>query len=96
MRKLTFFSYIGGKSLLADVIIKLIPEHTIYVEPFGGSAKVLLNKPPSKIEVYNDADLMNQSLIKALRSKLITPEDALKTSPDSEELKRLMATLGVR
>jgi twitching motility protein PilT len=39
---------------------------------------------------------MNQSLIKALRNKLITPEDALKVSPDPEELKRLMVTLGVR
>ncbi|WP_299226087.1 type IV pilus twitching motility protein PilT [Sulfurihydrogenibium sp.] len=39
---------------------------------------------------------MNQSLIKALRSKLITTEDALRVSPDPEELKRLMVTLGVR
>jgi len=39
---------------------------------------------------------MNQSLIKALKNKLITPEDALRASPDPEELKRLMSTLGVR
>jgi len=39
---------------------------------------------------------MNQSLIKALRNKLITPEDALRASPDPEELKRLMGALGVR
>lgn len=41
---------------MLDIILKLIPEHEIYIEPFGGSAKVLINKPPSKIEIYNDLD----------------------------------------
>jgi DNA adenine methylase len=52
--KHSFFPYIGGKFYLASRIISLIPEHDVYVEVFGGSAKVLLNKQPSKIEIYND------------------------------------------
>ncbi len=48
--------YVGGKFYMLDVILKLIPEHEIYIEPFGGSAKVLINKPPSKVEIYNDLD----------------------------------------
>jgi DNA adenine methylase len=37
-------------------ILQLIPPHKIYVEAFGGSGKVLLNKPRSFLEVWNDYD----------------------------------------
>jgi DNA adenine methylase len=53
---LNTFPYIGGKYYMLKIILKLIPEHEIYIEPFGGSAKVLINKPPSKVEIYNDLD----------------------------------------
>ena len=36
--------------------MKLLPSHKIYVEVFGGAANLLLAKPPSKIEVYNDVN----------------------------------------
>ena len=54
--KLVFFPYVGGKFYMLDTILKLIPKHEVYVEVFGGSAKVLLNKPLSDIEIYNDYD----------------------------------------
>jgi DNA adenine methylase len=34
----------------------MLPEHTVYVEVFGGTAAVLLAKPISPVEVYNDID----------------------------------------
>jgi DNA adenine methylase len=37
-------------------ILSLIPPHSVYVEVFGGSGRVLLNKPRSKVEVWNDYD----------------------------------------
>lgn len=49
--------WVGGKARLADWIVPQlrIPANT-YVEPFGGSASILLNRDPAAVEVYNDLD----------------------------------------
>ena len=48
--------YHGAKFRLADWIMQFFPPHDTYVEPFGGSAGILLQKPRSYSEVYNDLD----------------------------------------
>ena len=48
------FGYPGGKTWSAKEIIKHLPYNDIYVEPFGGSAAVMLARHPSKLEVFND------------------------------------------
>lgn len=48
--------YHGSKFRLAPWILQHFPPHTTYVEAFGGSAAVLLQKPRAYSEVYNDLD----------------------------------------
>ncbi len=64
MRRLSLISYIGGKYYLVNWIISLLPKGTVYVEPFGGGASVLLNKPRHQVEVYND---INEKLVNLFR-----------------------------
>lgn len=61
--------YFGGKWKLGPWIIEQFPEHDTYVELFGGAASVLLQKRPSRQEVYNDLDEHIVGIFRVLRDK---------------------------
>ena len=48
--------YPGSKWNIAKSLVRLIPEHHSYLEPYAGSLALLFNKPPSEIETINDLD----------------------------------------
>ncbi|WP_135823028.1 DNA adenine methylase [Halostella litorea] len=58
------FPYPGGKGREVDWILDRMPPHDTFVDVFGGSGAIIYNKPPSKNEVYNDA---NEDLVQFFR-----------------------------
>lgn len=59
--------YHGAKWRLAPWVISHFPQHHCYVEPFGGSAAVLISKEPSSREVYNDKNFEIVNLFNVIR-----------------------------
>src|SRR6266568_6982489 len=68
-RKLILFGYYGGKYSHLDWLLPLLPQCHHYVEPFAGSAAVLLNREPSPVETYNDIDGEVTNFFRVLRDQ---------------------------
>ncbi|MGC1177024.1 MAG: DNA adenine methylase, partial [Candidatus Saccharimonadales bacterium] len=75
--------YHGGKWRLAPWIMTFFPSHRMYVEPFGGGGSVLMRKPRSYAEVYNDLDGEVVNVFRVLRDPLCSAmlEEQLRLTP---------------
>src|SRR6185312_12073388 len=62
--------YHGAKFRLSGWIQQFFPPHKRYVEPFGGAAGVLLQKPRAYAEIYNDLDGDVVNFFRVLRNPL--------------------------
>lgn len=84
-KKLIAFGWYGGKFSHLDWLLPLLPECHHYCEPFSGSAAILLNRPPSPIETYNDLDGEVVNFFKVLRDNKDSLIEALALTPFSRE-----------
>lgn len=69
------FSYYGGKTMIANRIVDVLPPHDHYVEPFAGSLAVLLAKPASRYETAND---LNGDLVTFWRVLRDRPDELIR------------------
>jgi DNA adenine methylase len=87
----TPIAYYGGKKQMVNRIIRMIPKHYIYCEPFGGSGTVLFAKNPSPAEILNDrnGELINFFIqMKTKPEELYTLIDRTLHSRDQYETAR--------
>ena len=93
-------SYYGGKQRMASKIVPLIPQHTVYVEPFCGGAAIFFAKPWPKVtntdhyrEVINDHDKRLINFYQQLRDNGPALVDALQLTLYSEHEHQLAKEL---
>ncbi|GIW57149.1 MAG: DNA adenine methylase [Candidatus Dojkabacteria bacterium] len=66
---MNIFRYVGGKSHLIDVLLKLVPPGgRPYCEPYAGAANLFWRRAPAPIEVLNDTDKNIYTLYFVLRN----------------------------
>ncbi len=82
----SFIRYWGGKNLLSEKIISMIPQHRTYIELFCGASWVLFKKPKSNIEVINDKDQQLINLYFVVKYQLNEFIEQLNLMPISEDL----------
>lgn len=79
------FRWYGGKYSHLKWLLPQLPQTHRYIEPFGGSGAVLLNREPSPVEVYNDRDSDVTNFFKVLRDDRDELLEKIALTPFSRE-----------
>ncbi len=67
-KKMIAFGWYGGKYSHLDFILPQLPEDAHhFCDVFGGSAAILINRPPAPVETYNDIDSELVNFFRVLR-----------------------------
>lgn len=84
----TPITYYGGKQKLAATILKLIPAHDLYCEPFVGGAAIFFAKDPSKVEVINDVNSELINFYRIVQDDFVGLEKEIRITLHSRDLFR--------
>src|SRR2546427_13152967 len=84
-RKLIAFGWYGGKYSHLDWLLPLLPTCHHYVEPFAGSAAVLLNREPSPVWTDNDIHGGVTNFFRVLRDRKEKLGEQIGLTPFSRE-----------
>lgn len=85
MSKCLPFRWYGGKFSHLKWLLPQLPETHRYIEPYGGSGSVLLNRNSSPVEVYNDLDSDVTNFFKVLRDHREELLEKIALTPFSRE-----------
>ncbi len=89
----TPLSYYGGKKKLVPKIIPLIPDHTLYCEPFIGGGAVFFAKDKSEIEVLNDTNKELINFYSVLKNRYVELEKMVSVTLHSRTAHKDAATV---
>ena len=81
-------SYYGGKQTLAAKIVKMIPAHNLYCEPFIGGAAVFFAKEPSPVEVINDVNKELVNFYRTIQNDFVSLEKEIRITLHSRTMHR--------
>ena len=85
MNKVRSVPYYGGKWSHLGFVLPCIPKSGHFVDLFGGSAVVLLNREPSPVETYNDLDGRVVNFFRVCRVRAEELAAALRCTPYARE-----------
>lgn len=84
-KKILAFNYFGAKFNHLDWLLSLLPDSYSFVEPFSGSAVVLLNRKASRIETINDINSDVVNFFNVLREDPVNLCEKIYFTPYSRE-----------
>lgn len=89
----TPITYYGGKQKLASTILKLIPAHNLYAEPFFGGGAIFFEKPKSNVEVINDTNKEIINFYRMVQNDFVSLEKEIRITLHSRDLHRQASTI---